>query len=73
MQAWYDQDDPDLQKRLAELFRMESQGKAAQMARFDTEIPDSEVVALKDADHWIFVSHEQEVLDAVERFMQRIR
>ena len=72
METWYDQDDLDLRKVVAELFRMESQGKAAQMARFDTEIPDSQVVALEDADHWIFVSHEQAVLEAIDRFIEGI-
>lgn len=69
MEAWYDAGDPEVQAAVNELYRMDRQGRAAQISRFDSEVQDSQVVVLEDADHWIFVSHEQEVLGAIERFV----
>ncbi|MCB1671060.1 MAG: alpha/beta hydrolase, partial [Pseudomonadales bacterium] len=69
MEPWYDQDDPEVKAAVTELYTMERQQKLAQMARFDSEIPDSKALALDNANHWIFVSHETEVLAAIDRFM----
>ena len=72
MKPWYDAADPEVQSAVNELYRMDRQGKAIQIARFDSEVPDSQVVVLEDADHWIYVSHEQEVLGAIERFVDGV-
>lgn len=71
MESWYDKDDPLIQATVAELFELDSQHKAAQIARFDAEIPDSEVLAIEDGNHWIFLSHEREVLEAIEGFVAK--
>lgn len=72
METWYNKDDPQIQQTISELFQIDSQRKAEEMRRFDSEIPDSEVLAIADGDHWIFLSHEQEVLDAIEGFVERV-
>lgn len=72
MKAWYDRDDPVIRETVAELYETGRQRLAGQMTRFDTEIPDSEVIGIIDADHWIFLSHEQQVLDAIRGFVGRI-
>ena len=72
MEHWYDGDDPLIRQTVNELFAIEQQRKAAQMARFAKEVPMSDVVAIVDADHWIFVSHEQAVLNVIDGFVQTV-
>jgi non-heme chloroperoxidase len=72
MEGWYPVNDPVIEKAVAELYQIDSQRKAAEMARFDNEVPDSEALAIEDGDHWIFLSHEQEVLAAIESFMNKV-
>jgi pimeloyl-ACP methyl ester carboxylesterase len=72
MEGWFDQDDAQLRAMVAELYRMDRAGKESQIARFDSEIPDSQVLVLENADHWIFVSHEEQVLNAVENFVDSL-
>jgi pimeloyl-ACP methyl ester carboxylesterase len=73
MEAWYDRNDPVIQQTVAKFFQWEKQLKAEQIARFGEGIADSEVLILEDADHWIFVSHEEEVLNAIDAFVERLR
>lgn len=72
LETWYDEDDPLVQETVAELFQMDSQRKAQEMQRFATEVPDSTLLAIEDADHWIFLSHEQQVLEAIESFVRSL-
>lgn len=73
MESWYDENDPVIQETVLQLFELDSQHKAAQMARFDSEIPDSEVLAIEDGNHWIFLSHEREVLEAIDEFVAKAK
>jgi len=70
MEPWYDSNDSAVQHTVNELFQRERRSKDAAIGRFDNEIPNSEVVVLEDAMHWIYVSHEQEVLDAMIKFIE---
>lgn len=70
MEVWYDNDDPVVQETVIELFQEEVAQKQTAMDRFDNEIADSEVLALENANHWIFLSHEQEVIAAIEEFVE---
>lgn len=70
MEHWYPQNDTVIEQAVNELYQIDSQRKSAEIMRFDTEIPDSQVLAIPDASHWIFLSHEQQVLDAIDRFIQ---
>jgi pimeloyl-ACP methyl ester carboxylesterase len=72
MEGWYDRDDPVTQETVAKFFQWEKQLKAEQIARFSEGIANSEVLILEDADHWIFVSHEEEVLNAIDAFVERL-
>lgn len=72
LETWYNKDDLLVQETVAELFQMDSLRKAQEMQRFDTEIPDSTLLAIENADHWIFLSHEQQVLEAIDAFMLRL-
>lgn len=72
MEGWFPTDDPIVTQAVAELFQIDSQRKAAEMSRFDKELPDSDVLAIEDGDHWIFLSHEQQVLEAITLFINRL-
>ncbi|MEX0903686.1 MAG: alpha/beta hydrolase [Pseudohongiellaceae bacterium] len=72
MERWYDAEDPQTQEVMAELFDLERAGKSEQIKRFREELANSEVLVIDDADHWIFVSHEQEVLNAVDSFVTKL-
>lgn len=69
MKPWYDQDDANLREVLEALFRMETSRQQEQRERFDTQVTDSRVIAIEDADHWIFVSNEEEVVTAIKTFI----
>lgn len=73
MEGWYPQDDASLRQRVDALYAQERARKLADMARVEVEVPDAEVVSITDADHWIFVSHEQAVLEAIQAFLARVR
>ncbi len=69
MESWYDRNDPRLRETVETLFAQVRQLKEAQIAQFEQGMSNGQVLVLPDADHWIFVSHEQEVLEAMERFL----
>ncbi len=72
MEPWYDRNDPEVRETVAELYQLERQSKLAQIARFETEIPESQVLLLENAYHWIFLAHEQEVLAAIDTFVTEL-
>ncbi len=71
-EAWYDQDDPNLQPILEELFEITRKRNMAQVRRFETEVPNGRAIVLEDADHWIFLSNEEEVLQAIDEFIESL-
>ncbi len=72
MEAWYDQSDPALQAILEELYQLERARKRIQIERFESGVKHGKAVILEDADHWIFITHEQEVLDAIDEFIREL-
>ncbi len=72
LEAWYNQDDPGLHLILDELFQMERARKLEQIERFESELKGSKAVILEDADHWIFLSNEEEVLQAIDEFIDEL-
>ncbi|MCI5105924.1 MAG: alpha/beta hydrolase [Pseudomonadales bacterium] len=69
MEAWYDQNDPQLRAIVQEVYEREVHTKAEQIARFDNEMPNSRAITLSDANHWVFASHEEESLQAIQAFI----
>lgn len=69
MEAWYDRNDQRIRETVNALYTMDSARKQAEMARFEQEVANSQVIAITDADHWIFVSHPDEVLAAIVEFV----
>lgn len=72
MEPWYDVDDPTTQQTVSKLFEYTHELKERQIAQFEQEVALGQVLRILDADHWVFVSHEQETLEAVEKFLDSI-
>ena len=72
MEPWYDKKDPELPEILGEKFRLETGYKREHIRRFEQGIKDARVLVLEDADHWIFLSHETEVLEAIDEFIESL-
>lgn len=72
MKAWYDEDDPNVRQIIQELYELDVSRKMAEIQRFESEVPNGEAVILEDADHWIFLSHEEQVLELMQDFIQRL-
>jgi pimeloyl-ACP methyl ester carboxylesterase len=72
MEAWYDRNDPVIQEFVANGFRWQIRAQTEQIARFSEGVANSEVLILEDADHWIFVSNEEDVLNAIDAFVERL-
>jgi pimeloyl-ACP methyl ester carboxylesterase len=70
MEGWFDQNDPELMAVLEELADIEQQRKSAEIQTFTQEMSDARVVVLEGADHWIFLSHEQDVLRLMREFVE---
>lgn len=72
MEGWYDAKDPEIQATVAALYEMERSRKLPEIEKFSSEVANGQVLVLEDADHWIFVSHEVEVLNAMRDFINGI-
>lgn len=73
MEFWYDRDDPQIRATVAKLFALQEEFRRQQIEYFRNGIANATVLELKDADHWIFVSNEQDVLDAIGSFVAGLR
>lgn len=71
-EAWFDQNDPALQPTLQKLFEMTRARQMAQIESFATRVPDGRAIVMEDADHWIFLSNEQDVLAAIDEFVSAL-
>ncbi len=69
MEAWYDKGNPALQPLLEELFTETVTRSTVQVQKFATGMSNGRVIVIEDADHWIFLSNEQEVLAAMNEFI----
>ncbi len=70
MEKWYDEDDPQLRQALVKLHKLRNSYQRAQIEKFRSELNDSRVMELIDADHWVFQSHREEVLSAMREFLE---
>lgn len=70
MESWYDEDDPEVRQIIEELYEMDVARKMAEIQRFESEVSNGQAVVLEDADHWIFLSHEEQVLELMHDFVQ---
>lgn len=72
MEDWYDHGDPGMWETVKKLFRLRSEFQRSQITKFDTELPDSTVIELVDADHSIFYSNQDDVLQATRQFVDSL-
>ena len=72
MRPWFDESDPLIRQRIKRLHELMNQYQSVEIAKFDNELPQSEVIVMEDAAHRTFMSHEDEVLQAIEDFIEKL-
>ena len=72
MEPWYNRNDPVIRRTIDEVFEWQVRIQSAQIARFRDGVTDSEVLVLYDADHRIIDSNEEEVLNAIDAFIEQL-
>ncbi|MGD8340282.1 MAG: alpha/beta hydrolase, partial [Gammaproteobacteria bacterium] len=72
IEPWQDGTDPVVRASVERRFKPHRMYQDEQIARFENGIADSEVLRIEDGDHWIFVSHEDVVADAISDFVGRL-
>jgi hypothetical protein len=60
---------PVMRQAATEGFEWEKWLKSAEIARFSEGVAHSQVLILDDARHWIFVSNEEDVSNAIDAFV----
>ncbi|HBX38251.1 MAG TPA: hypothetical protein DEG76_13590 [Pseudohongiella sp.] len=69
METWYDRHDPELQQTVQQIFELRRARQMAEVERFESEVRNGRAVVIEDANHWIFLSHEAEVLAEIDAFV----
>lgn len=72
MKPWYDRSDPMIQQTVKEIFRLIRQSRLKQSGLFSSRVKDSEVLILDDADHIVFLSNRDDVVEAIQSFAEKI-
>ncbi|MET0293082.1 MAG: alpha/beta hydrolase [Steroidobacteraceae bacterium] len=72
IKPWFDRNDAEQMRALRDIGVMTERARRASIEQLRTEAPSAEIIELNGADHWIFLSHEQDVVDALERFTARV-
>lgn len=70
IKPWYDPNDPEQMRVLREIGVLTQRARQGSIDQLRAEAPGATIVELKGAKHWIFLSNEQDVLDAIERFIR---
>jgi len=61
--------DPELQQTVQQIFELRRARQMAEVERFESEVRNGRAVVIEDANHWIFLSHEAEVLAEIDAFV----
>jgi non-heme chloroperoxidase len=70
---WYDANDAQLKAKLEELGRLDYDTRRKNIERFQHGVIQGEVLELQNATHYLMQSNQQQVLDAIETFSQRVK
>jgi pimeloyl-ACP methyl ester carboxylesterase len=69
---WYDPTDKELMANLAERSRISDAMKRESIELFKRNVEGGQVLEMQNATHYIFQSNQQEVLDAIEKFVAEL-
>jgi pimeloyl-ACP methyl ester carboxylesterase len=69
---WYDANDQELLANLAERARLADADKRKSIELFRRGVAKGQVLELQNASHYIFQSNQQEVLEAIEKFVAEL-
>lgn len=72
MEPWYGKNDARIREAVDARFKIRSEYQQKQIAKFKAEVANAEVVVLKDADHSIFISNQDDVVREMERFVGKL-
>ena len=67
--SWYDPNDEELMANLAERTRLREAVKRENIELFRRGVEKGQVLEMQNATHYIFQSNQQEVLEAIEKFV----
>lgn len=69
LRPWQDPDDAALVATLSEMEAIRRGMQRNMVEQFRDKVPDARVVELHAADHWLFLTHEADVLRAIDDFI----
>jgi len=69
IKPWYDRSDTTVMDAVRASFEFSAAGQRNSIEQFKTEAPGAEVIEIAGAAHHIFLSHEADVLAAIQRFV----
>lgn len=69
VRPWYDMSDSSLRENIQRYYELRSKAVADQIALFEDNVRNGEVLVLPGAQHAVFLSNEQTVLTALNRFV----
>jgi pimeloyl-ACP methyl ester carboxylesterase len=70
--SWYDANDKELIANLAERSRLMNELKRKSIDLFARGVEQGQVLEMQNASHYIFQSNQQEVLEAIEKFVAEL-
>ncbi len=68
LRPWFDPNDAEQMRALREIGVITQRLRRTSIDQLRQEAPDATILELKGAEHWIFLSNEQDVVEAIERF-----
>jgi pimeloyl-ACP methyl ester carboxylesterase len=71
--AWYDVNDVELKATLEELGRLNQDFRRKNIESFRRGVREGEALELRNADHYLIQSNQQQVIDAIETFSLKVK
>lgn len=69
---WFDTNEEKLREHIDELFETGTVSQQDHIEMFENNLENSKVLILKDADHWVFISNQDEVVTAIGNFIEKL-
>lgn len=73
IKPWFDRNDPLVQSTVEELYQIRSTYQVEQIQQFGDRVRHSEVIVIENSKHWVFLVNEDEVVSAIDSFVEKNR
>ncbi len=70
MKPYFDKSDPRVQQTIEEMFQITHQSELKQIQTFSKMVKNAETIVLEDASHAVWISNEDDVIKAMENFIE---